>query len=477
MPATHAEDEALIAGLVAHLAQVLDVVPPGGALAAAVEDADDLRTDLSSAALVDLAASCQRLVNWALARQGTALVELVNRFEGPPGYVDTDGTFADLARASAVTDVALAAGLSEYAVTQRLVVALGVPERLPRVHALLTAGAVEFAKVKAVHDAVVGLSPDQTEQVESEVLDAAVQGTLAGLRRALERAVLRHAPDVAAQRAAEAARCRAVRFSALEDGSALMSVEAPAPRIAAAEVSLNLLAQAVIATAEADDERTVDAVRADVVLDLIESAADALSAGSPPDSEPTPPAPGRRVRGRTQLVVTVPLATLLGLSEEPGLLDGYGPIAAAMAREVAGAATDGTWLCAVTDDRPGHVHGTLLGLGRSTFSPGYVPPRATWRFVTVRDGTCRFPGCHRRAERCDLDHRVRHRDGGATCECNLQALCRRHHRLKHETPLRVSHDCVAGSTWSTRTGHEYRAAPPTLPHAVVPHSGGDPPPF
>lgn len=58
-----------------------------------------------------------------------------------------------------------------------------------------------------------------------------------------------------------------------------------------------------------------------------------------------------------------------------------------------------------------------------------VPERLKAR-VRLRDHTCRFPYCGRRAERCDLDHARPHAAGGVTCPCNLVPACRRHHRAK-----------------------------------------------
>ena len=58
--------------------------------------------------------------------------------------------------------------------------------------------------------------------------------------------------------------------------------------------------------------------------------------------------------------------TFLGLNDDPGHLSGHGPVPAAMIRDLA---AQGTWRCAVVDDR----HGTLLGLGRATWTPGYRP--------------------------------------------------------------------------------------------------------
>lgn len=149
--------------------------------------------------------------------------------------------------------------------------------------------------------------------------------------------------------------------------------------------------------------------------------------------------------------------TFLGLNDDPGQLSGYGPVPAAMIRDLG---DHGTWRCAVVDDQ----HGTLLGLGRTTCTPGYRPGDALTRHLTIRDRTCTFPGCRQPAHRCDLDHRTPH-PAGATCECNLAALCRSHHRLKHEAGFTVRAD--PGSTapdgagppsvvWTTPGGREYR---------------------
>jgi hypothetical protein len=169
-----------------------------------------------------------------------------------------------------------------------------------------------------------------------------------------------------------------------------------------------------------------------------------------PPPEPTPPgtrrvrindtalpdlARGRPKRPEPQVIVTVGLDTLLGRDHNPAELAGYGPIPAAIARDLA---TRGVWRCAATDD-----HGTILGLGRATFTPNYRPPAATARLVRLRDTECVFPGCRRQARYCDLDHRVPHRLGGATCDCNLQVLCGHHHRLKHEAGFEVTLDADA----------------------------------
>jgi len=133
--------------------------------------------------------------------------------------------------------------------------------------------------------------------------------------------------------------------------------------------------------------------------------------------------------------VTVPLSVLTGASQAPAVLAGYGPIPAQLAREVA---ADAVWRCAVIDDDPtSPTHGALVALGRTTYTPKYLPGAHARQFIAARDGTCRFPGCQAQAATGDLDHRIPFARGGPTCDCNLQSLCRRHHRLKHEAGIAV----------------------------------------
>jgi hypothetical protein len=63
-------------------------------------------------------------------------------------------------------------------------------------------------------------------------------------------------------------------------------------------------------------------------------------------------------------------------------------------------------------------------------SARYRPSPSLRHIVKVRSPRCGFPGCRRRAQRCDDDHTVPYHKGGKSCECNLYPLCRTHHRVK-----------------------------------------------
>ena len=179
--------------------------------------------------------------------------------------------------------------------------------------------------------------------------------------------------------------------------------------------------------------------------------------------------------------MTVPLEVLTGASDGPGYLSRYGPISADLAREMAWqVAADGSWRCAVVDD----THGTLLGLGKSTFTPAYRPPAALARHLIVRDRVCGFLGCRQPAHRCQIDH-VKPWPQGSTCECGTRHECTHHHRLKHETGfrLRPSEDPAhppGTHIWTTPAGRDFASTPAVLrmPDArVEPASPDGEPPF
>src|SRR5699024_974279 len=131
---------------------------------------------------------------------------------------------------------------------------------------------------------------------------------------------------------------------------------------------------------------------------------------------------------RPTVHVTVPVMTLMGHSEEPGVLDGYGPIDAETARRLAAQAPSFTRLLTHPET------GAVLSVGRNRCPV----PADLRRAVTVRDETCIGIGCNKPATECDIDHRKDWQHGGETSLNNLQALCKSHHMLKHHTTWTVN---------------------------------------
>jgi len=157
------------------------------------------------------------------------------------------------------------------------------------------------------------------------------------------------------------------------------------------------------------------------------------------------------------VLVTVPWDTLTGASDQPAHLDGFGPIPAEMARELA---VDGIWRCAATD-----THGTILGIGRRTYTPAYSPGAGLRRLTTTLYRECTAPDCHAPALRCEWDH-IDPYPHGPTCACNGQPLCKRDHDLKtaglmHVAPSTNPQHRPGTLIWTTPTGRQYLVRPPS----------------
>lgn len=170
-------------------------------------------------------------------------------------------------------------------------------------------------------------------------------------------------------------------------------------------------------------------------------------------------------RPRVHLNVVISAASLLGLSPEPGeLVPGAGAgarpngvlVTAAEVRELLANAGEIAMRRLVTDPMTGH----LLDRGRSAY-------RVTGRlrdFIVARDRTCRFPGCTRPANLCEIDHAVPWDSGGATDRVNLGALCTRHHQLKtHAGWTLQDSNSAGGCTWRSPQGREYLSVPDPPP--------------
>jgi hypothetical protein len=252
---------------------------------------------------------------------------------------------------------------------------------------------------------------------------------------------------------------RRVLITPAGDGMAELWALLPAEGAATVNTALDAMAYQPIHH-PGGDGRTADQRRADALIDLAINALDDGAAATSGDSD----GGGGPVRGGARLArghgqrpaiqVTVAASTLMGLDDQPGELDGYGPITAGMARRIATDPT-ATWRRLLTDD-----HGHVQAVGRRT----YRPPADMAATVIARDQHCTFPGCRKKAQHADLDHVDAYRPGDLTTTANLMALCRRHHRLKHTGRRRVQRDDHTGiTTWTDPHGRTHPSRPPDRP--------------
>ncbi|WP_239334637.1 HNH endonuclease signature motif containing protein [Frankia sp. CiP3] len=370
------------------------------------------------------------------------------RFADLRAETDTDGP----GRAGEFTacEIAAALDLSPSTATTQLDLAVTATRRLPATLTALAAGTLDLRRVRAVVEATGVLSDAHTAAVEERILTRGGRGSHALFRQALRRAVLAVDPAGAAHRHAQRRRERAVRIQPVEDGMAELWALLPAADAQAAYQRIDALARHA---ATPGDARSADERRADVLTDLL--------LGRLHDDPPV----------RVEVGVVIPLPTLLGLTDAPGELVGYGPIPAGLARELAAQAS---WRRLLTDP----VDGSVVEVGRRRFpSPGLA------RHVRARDRTCRFPGCGKAARACDLDHVRAYGEGGATAAGNLVAVCRgHHHRLKHRGGWTVTRTATGVVEWTSPQQRVYRTEPEPYPApdadpAPAPKPESGPPPF
>ena len=319
---------------------------------------------------------------------------------------------------SDTTELAMAIKEPEQSV-RRLQEFSGVLEMLPRLSELLRRGELDLRRLEAVYERVVNLAtPEMVAEVEEALVEVAPGLTRTQLARRATGLVAKVDPTGYEQRCQKAKVERRVEFKPLPDGMA--EIKAVLPAVQGREI-FEVLSKDV--TALPKDERTTDQKRADCFLDRF------LGYGV-----------GRKV----QVHVTIPIETLMGLTEDPGLLDGYGPISADAARDLA---MQGPW------------RGLVLGPYRraeAISTDKYRPNAPLKEFAKVRDGgTCTAPGCTTPIQ--ELDH-VTPWPKGKTEATQLKGLCSWHHHRKHDN-YTVTLDPDGTSHWVTPQGRRYTTTP------------------
>lgn len=347
-------------------------------------------------------------------------------------------------------ELAVELGCSPVAARAKLEQASELCKRLPVTVKTLCAGKIDWAKVVALADITRAVSTEQAADVEQWTLHRAADKPYSAFTACARRRVHRVDPKGAAERAKTRRADRRVWLRPLDEGISELGLQLPAEVAIGAWQRVDALARQ--ARSEGDI-RSIAMVRADVVADLL--LGERTSSATAGSGRPT-----------TRVNVTVDIATLLELRAEPATLHGYGPIDAGTARTLA---ADATWRRIITDP----ADGTVVDVGRRS----YCPPAELAERVVLRDQTCVFPGCPHPAETADLDHTVDWQHGGHTAENNLGALCRRHHRMKHDSDWELTQPESGRFHWVSPRDKTYATETEPLTEPNSPVDSDEPPPF
>ena len=401
-------------------------------------------------------------------------------------------------------EVAVAQSLTDAAAAALIRHAVRLTTALPVMLGLLESGQATVERARTL-DRELEPHDDEVARHIDTTLSAKV-ALMAPWRIAQEvrRAVLVHDPDAAAQRASVKSAARGIELTPDADDQASLLVYGPAVPLTRWHATLDEQARGL---KQAGDPRTLSQLRFDLATSTFpcttHAPADSTTTSSgarvgaeagevvtfPFRPEQPDASGGLRPsfveaastdcrRGRPVRVnVLLPVETALGLSNEPGWVDGYGWLSAPASRQLL---VDAELRALCTDARTGQAldlartilrppptpHGvraalldlvldeqTLTGIADRP-EPQHDPSEPLREFVVLRDRACDGPGLTRTpasssARRSQLDHDTPY-PVGPTAAWNLAARADRTHGLKHSgwTPLRTA----AGTLWTSPAG-------------------------
>ena len=416
-------------------------------------------------------------------------------------------------------EVAVARSVTDQAAAGLIRAAVALTSSLPVMLGLLETGGVTVEPAGAFVRELEPYDDELAGRVDAELAVRAAALPAWRVAQEVRRAVQVLAPELAAQRVAVKNASRGVSLQADADDQAAVTVFGPAVPLVRWHSSLDEQARALKA---AGDLRGLEALRFDLATSTFPCAlhppadptgadADTRAEAAPADGAPADGAPGdgapagaaaaglrpsfveaaptdcRRSRP-VQAQIVVPVETALGLSNEPGWLEGYGWLSApssrlllvdAELRKVCAHATTGQLLdvaeqlvrpvASPVGVRAGLlelvVEPATLGGIADRVEPEHDPSERLRQFVLLRDRGDDGPtGTRMRAAGYHLDHDEPYPQG-ATAAWNLAVRAERTHQLKHYgwVPVRTASMTV----WASPAGQliqvpNWTAPPPGI---------------
>jgi hypothetical protein len=426
--------------------------------------------------LLRLAVDAQVTANAARARQLEAFAQLHARCAAEHEAVKAAGTrpwFVLTPGEETAAEFAPLLGITETSVEIQLHLHDELSTHFPRFWDLCVAGRLDIGKASLLLEAANCLADPSDISRFAELMDdwltkhddpdaPVVTLTRQQVQNAARYRRLKFAQKDDDHKFAEAFIKRRVRLNLDDNGMAHLGVTNMGTTLTAADYRLTLIAKKLCQTD--DQERTLEQMRADVMVDLLLGRLDVQAENweleedrtgddrDPAEKFRTTPGEGMGGYARPVINVTVPIGTLLGASDEPGMLSGDTPLPAEVVRRIAADPTS-TWYRMLTDEA-----GRFMHLSTRSYHP--TPP--IWRHVVARHRTCIWAGCSRPAVQCDIDHQTEWPEGH-TCTDNLEPLCKRHHKVKHADGFTITTAPDGTYTITTKRGSVFRRPPAEQP--------------
>jgi hypothetical protein len=434
------------------------------------------------AAIVDDVEKCQEMIAAAQAAQMRALARAGDLARKQSAQSIARVREHDMALRAVAAEVAGVMKTTDRSVQRQIDEATELVEDYSSTLQAWEDGVITRQHVRVIVETGTVLPPEHRPAFEAEALAKCAVDTPGRVRGELSLLAEQLHPRTLADRHRDARLRRDVRVMTLADGMSALTTTGPTVLIDAIYDRLTQQARTIVdartrATADlraqadaaqrdtgsvtdatagepaetspqqiaASDTRTMDQLRADILVDMLLTAA--------PDADPTRSDDGPGALGaiRAKVQIVVPALTLLGSDDQPAHLVGRAPIDPETARELT-CLTRSPWDRILTDP----VSGVVLHVDT------YQRTAAIDRYLRARDQHCRFPGCRLPAIRCEVDHTIDHALGGPTDARNLAHLCQRHHSMKQFTAWRVRQLADGVLEWTSPLGRTYTEYPPSL---------------
>jgi hypothetical protein len=532
------------------LGMPLDGMAPGTALAGLADEAsggDRTFAGVTDDQLMGLIGARQRLSSRQAWELLTAVAEFIRRRPEPGCAAVLPGRMPEAWNPHAAAELAAQLRMTAGAAEDLMSLAHDLTAKLPITSAALRDGVIDLDKAHVIAARCGPLNVAEARAAEAILFaDPNVdEMTCRMIWDRISRAVIQVNPEAAKRRREQAARSRRVEVWTENSGNAaLAGRELPPAAVLAASQKLTARARQLRrlgVEGDMDELRVLAYLEALGVLNPLDVTAgngDAGDAGpggadhgdAGGGNGPAVPRPGGPGSGAgavpaafaARVNLTVPLATVLGLAERPGLMSRIGPIDPALARDLAAAAAahpSSTWCLTVTgpDGRPvahgcgrpqprGHPQPGAAardgpagdrappGSGTVRLNPAALTgaaggrdlvfaleplagpcdhrhqaaghdPGAVLRHLTgILNATCTFPPCRRPESQSDYEHSLPYDRGGRTCLCDAGPVCRRNHRDKQSPGWHLECAGIRGwFRWTTPSGRSYLSRPTQYP--------------
>ncbi len=400
---------------------------------------------------------------------------------GLEGQLRLAGQGAFMVEEFAVTELATALGISEFAGRAYVGQAVELRDRLPLCWAQVMAGNLRVWKARRIAEQTIPLTAAVAEAVDASLAPFAAKMTPHRIERAVDAAILRHDPDLAREREDAAAEKRGAWFSDRIDGTTDLNALLDTPDAHALDHALDTVATTLGALGDRD-ARDVRRARALGVLADPQYALDLHTTADTDSGTGTGTGTGTGKRRAKRLTPTLHVHLHL---------DALHPTHATDACETRGAgdqvhlgrvnkagqqlgarsqAVIERWIAGLTPTTRLNIT-PVVDLTEHISVDAYEIPPPLRRQIAERDHHCRFPWCTNTGH-YDIDHTdayVHPDQGGPPAQTNthnLTRLCRFHHRVKTRSNWHYTHDPTTGVlTWTSPQNRTYTVDE----HGTYPH--------